>query len=263
MKFSIITATYNREKTIKRSIESTQEQTYKNIELLIIDGISTDKTTSIIQPLLSEDDYFISEKDGGIYDALNKGLKISNGDIIGFMHSDDCFFDKNVIAEVASLFKKTNADIVYGDAIFFNEVNFNKITRYYKSDELSSRNLAWGKMPAHTAMFIKKSVYKKHGYFKTNYKICADYEFLCRISKKDSLKSVYVSRPFVKMQTGGISTGGIRNTIILNREVIRACLENNIYTNLFMVLSKYPSKILQYLKTRNNWIYELSIINWT
>lgn len=252
MKFSIITATYNREKSIKRSIQSTKHQTYKDIELVIVDGLSNDKTLSIIEPLLGKQDQLISEKDNGIYDALNKGIEIASGDIIGFMHSDDIFYDNFVLEKIASVFRESDADIVYGDAVFFKEGNINKTTRYYKSDELSTENLSWGKMPAHTAMFIKKSVYKKYNYFKTNYSICADYEFLCRISKHDSIKSVYTSIPYVKMQTGGISTAGLRNTILLNKEVLRACLENNIYTNIFMIFSKYPSKILQFFKQRNS-----------
>ncbi len=252
MKFSIITATYNREKSIRRSIESTKQQTYKNLELIIIDGLSTDKTLSIVKPLLGDQDILISEKDDGIYEALNKGLEVASGDIIGFMHSDDFFYDNFVLENVAEEFKKSDADIVYGDATFFKEGNINKMIRYYKSDSLSKQNLSWGKMPAHTAMFIKKSVYEKYNHFKTNYRICADYEFLCRISKNNSIKSIYTSNPYIKMQTGGISTGGIKNTIVLNREVLRACLENDIYTNIFMIFSKYPSKILQFLKKRNN-----------
>ncbi len=250
MKFSIITATYNREESIYRSLESVKKQTFKDTELVIIDGLSKDRTLSIIKPLLTDSDICISEKDNGIYDALNKGISNANGDIIGFLHSDDMFFDNYVLEEVASIFDSSDVDIVYGDAVFFKNDNEQRVVRYYNSDKFSTRNLSWGKMPAHTAMFIRKEVYDKYGTFKINYSICADYEFLCRISKHQSLKSTYISKPFVKMQIGGVSTGGIKNTILLNREVLRACLENNIDTNILKILSKYPSKLIQFILPR-------------
>ena len=162
MKFSIITATYNREKTIKRSIESTKSQDYKNVELVMIDGASSDKTVEAAKPYLTKNDILISEKDKGIYDALNKGIENSTGEIIGFLHSDDIFSTKSVLSMIASVFKENDVDLVYGDASFFKGKNINKSIRKYKSDKLSKKNLAWGKMPAHTAMFFKKEIYQRY-----------------------------------------------------------------------------------------------------
>tara|TARA_B100001109_G_C18791375_1_gene440235 strand:- start:201 stop:953 length:753 start_codon:yes stop_codon:yes gene_type:complete len=249
MKFSIITATYNREKTIKRSIESTKSQDYKNVELVMIDGASSDKTVEAAKPYLTKNDILISEKDKGIYDALNKGIENSTGEIIGFLHSDDIFSTKSVLSMIASVFKENDVDLVYGDASFFKGKNINKSIRKYKSDKLSKKNLAWGKMPAHTAMFFKKEIYQRYGYFKTSYKICGDYEFLCRITSRTNIKSLYIPQVFVKMQTKGASTSGFSSTIQLNKEIYKACNENKIYTNYFMIMSKYPSKILQFLRT--------------
>ena len=247
MKISIITATYNRGETIERAIRSVQNQDYDNIELVIVDGASVDDTCSKVMSLLGQNDTFVSEKDKGIYDALNKGINRSSGDVIGFMHSDDMYVDNNVLSRVANIFDD-DVDIVYGDACFFSGSVHTKYTRIYRSNRLTLKNLAWGKMPPHTAMFVKKSVYGRHGLFKTNYSIAGDYEFLCRLMKAADIKAIYLPRLLVKMQNGGVSTGGLSNTILLNREVIRACNENGIYTNLFMIISKYPSKILQFFK---------------
>jgi glycosyltransferase involved in cell wall biosynthesis len=250
LKISVITALFNREKTIARALTTVNNQTYKNIEKVIIDGASTDSSMNIVRPFISDSDICISEKDEGLYDALNKGVALATGDIIAFLHSDDMYFDEFVLEEVAKVFSKTNADIVYGDACFFRKENVNQSIRNYQSDELSKKNLAWGKMPAHTAMFINKKVYKKYGSFKNSYQICADYEYLCRIANDMELKAIYLPQTLVKMQTGGISTGGIKNTILLNKEVLKACLDNNIETNMMMILSKYPSKLLQFIKPR-------------
>ena len=250
MKISVITALFNREKTIARALTTINKQTYKNIEKVIIDGASTDSSMNIIKPFLSDTDIFVSEKDEGLYDALNKGVTLATGDIIAFLHSDDMYFDEFVLEKVASVFSKTNVDIVYGDACFFRKENVNQSIRNYRSDELSKKNLAWGKMPAHTAMFINKKVYKKFGLFKNDYQICGDYEFLCRITNDPELKSIYLPLTLIKMQTGGISTGGIKNTILLNKEVLKACTDNSIKTNMMMIMSKYPSKLLQFIKPR-------------
>lgn len=250
MKFSLITATYNREDTIARSIESIKSQSYSKIQHIVIDGKSTDNSESIIRPLLNDSDIFISESDSGIYDALNKGLKLASGEIVGFLHSDDLYFDKFVIERVAKAFLDTSIDVVYGDAEFFESGNIDTIKRYYKSDKLSVKNLAWGKMPAHPAIFIKRSIYEKIGIFNTSFKIAGDYELLCRLALYPNLKSKYIPEVFVKMQLGGISTRGIKSTILLNKEIYRAIRRNNIYTNIFMLLSKYPFKIMQYFLIR-------------
>ena len=247
LKVSIITAAFNRATTIKRALLSVKSQTYENIQIALIDGASTDETISKAQTILEKTDITISEPDEGIYDALNKGLKISDGEIIGFLHSDDLFYDNDVISKVADVFADDSVDIVYGDACFFSGQNSKKVKRRYRSSELTLKNLAWGKMPAHPSIYIRRRIYDEIGYFETNFKIAGDYEFLCRLAKHKNLKSVYLPYPFVKMQFGGASTSGLSSTILLNKEVLRAIRQNGIYTNLFMVLSKYPSKIMEYL----------------
>jgi glycosyltransferase involved in cell wall biosynthesis len=246
MKISIITATYNRESTILRTLKSIRAQSHLNIQLIVIDGASEDLTIELVKPYLNSGDILISEKDEGIYDALNKGIKVAEGDIVAFLHSDDLFYNSEVISKVVDVFADNAVDVVYGDACFFSGENPFKIRRKYRSSKLTLSNLAWGKMPAHPSIFIKRRVYDEIGHFETNFKIAADYEFLCRLAKQPNIKSVYLPHPFIRMQLGGASTGGLSSTILLNKEVLRALRKNGIYTNLMMVLSKYPSKIMEY-----------------
>ncbi len=248
MKVSVITATYNRDSTIVRALKSIKNQTYTDIQIIVIDGASQDNTLELANSVLGENDILKSEPDNGIYDALNKGLALAEGEIIAFLHSDDLYFNDYVISNIVNVFSDNSVDLVYGDTCFFSELEVMKVKRRYRSNELTERNLAWGKMPAHPAIFIRRRVYKEIGYFKTNYKIAADYEFMCRVIRYSNLKSVYIPSIMVRMQLGGISTNGIRNTILLNKEVYKAIIDNEIYTNIFMLLSKYPSKILEFLR---------------
>ena len=156
--------------------------------------------------------------------------------------------NNKVLSDVAEGFADKSIDVVYGDVSFFHSKDSLKIIRKYKSDNLSRINLAWGKMPAHPAIFIKRELYNEIGLFNTDYNIAADYEFLCRAVNSRPLKALYLPQVLVKMQLGGKSTQGLKNTILLNKEVMKAIKNNGIYTNMFMLLSKYPSKILQFLK---------------
>ena len=246
MKISVITVVRNRVKTIENAINSLKSQTYKNIEYIVIDGASTDGTFELINSTLDSSDIFISEPDLGIYDALNKGLKVASGEIIVFLHSDDIFYDHNVIGNICKRFLEGNYDIIYGDVSFFSPLDFNKIIRKYSSKTLSINNLRWGWMPAHPAMFIRRSIYEHYGYFNINYKIAGDYEFLCRISKSGEIRALKVDEVFIKMSSGGISTSSLRSKIILNLEVLKACRDNGLKTNLLMILLKYPLKFFEF-----------------
>jgi len=249
LKVSVITATYNRDATVVRAISSIKSQTYTDIQVVVIDGASQDDTISLVSPMLDDKDILQSEPDQGIYDALNKGLALAEGEIVAFLHSDDLYFDNNVISKVVGTFSDDSVDVVYGDVCFFSRSSVTKTKRRYRSDKLSKRNLAWRKMPAHPAMFIRRRVYENIGCFETDFNIAADYEFMCRVVQYANLKSVYLSSVLVRMQLGGVSTAGFRSAILLNKEVFRAIRKNGIYTNIFMLLSKYPSKILQFLRT--------------
>ena len=246
MKVSIITATYNREATIERAIKSIRAQSHKDIQLIIIDGASADNTVELVKPYLNFGDVLVSEPDSGIYDALNKGLSHVSGELVAFMHSDDHYFDIDVVAGAVEAVQKNNANVVYGNAEFFSAEEPLQVRRCYRSSKLSLKNLSWGLMPAHPTMFIKSKVYSDVGNFRVDFVIAADYEFLCRLVLYNDLKPIYVNKPLVRMQLGGASTNGLRATIKINREVLRALRINGIYSNIFMVFTKYPTKILQW-----------------
>jgi glycosyltransferase involved in cell wall biosynthesis len=182
-----------------------------------------------------------------MYDAINKGLRVAKGDVIGLLHSDDLFAHDAVVAEIAEQFADRQVDGIYGDAVFFSPVSEQKIVRLYSSAKFSSARLAWGWMPAHPTLYLRSELYKELGEFKTDYAIAADYDYVCRIFLRDRFRILYMPKVLVKMQTGGISTRNWRATIRLNQEVVRACRENGIRTNILKVLSKYPEKLVEML----------------
>lgn len=248
MKVSIITVVYNNVSTIKDAIESVLSQSYHNIEYIVIDGASNDGTVELIQSYQNKIAHFISEKDSGIYDAMNKGLKLASGEIIGILNSDDFYLSNNIIEKVVENFCAYNVDSVFADLIYVNSKNLNKVVRYYDSSYFTPSKFGYGWMPAHPTFFVKRDIYERYGYFKTDYKIAADYELLVRFLSKYQISYFYLKMPLVKMRLGGVSTMNLRSTFILNKEILRACSENGIYSNWFMVLSKYPKKLLGLLK---------------
>ena len=248
MKISIITVVWNNAATIKDAIDSVLTQTYENIEYIVVDGASTDGTVEIVQSYGEKISKFISEKDKGLYDAMNKGIGLSTGDIVGILNSDDFYIANDVIEKVVKEFEEKGVDSVYADLVFVKPENLSKTVRYYDSSHFSPDKFAYGWMPAHPTFFVKREIYEKYGVFKTDYKIAADYELLTRFLGKNKVSYSYIKEPIVKMRIGGASTSGIKSNYILNKEIIRACRENDIYTNWLMVLSKYPKKILGLLK---------------
>jgi glycosyltransferase involved in cell wall biosynthesis len=250
MKISIVTVTYNRKNTIQEVIKSIKSQSYSNIEHLIIDGASTDGSLDVIRKIIPSETIFISEPDDGIYDALNKGIMRSTGDVVGILHSDDVYASDDVLAKVAAEFSYKNVDAVYADAEFFSNGNPDNIIRRYRSNRFNKKKLAWGWMPAHTTIFFRRSVFESFGLYKTDYKIAADLEFVARVFTSKEFKATYVPSIWVKMQIGGVSTSGLRNTILLNREVLRALRENGIKTNLVKIFLRYFLKIFEF-RVRN------------
>jgi glycosyltransferase involved in cell wall biosynthesis len=248
MKVSIITVVYNNQSTISYAIESILNQDYSNIEYIIIDGNSTDGTIEKIQKYAQNITHFISEPDKGIYDAMNKGLKLATGDIIGILNSDDFYASDSIISDVVEGFKQNKVDLVFGDIIFVKPENLNKITRYYSSANFHPRKFAWGWMPAHPSCFLRKEVYEKYGYFKTDYKIAADYEIMTRFMAKFGISYSYIPKVFVKMRTGGVSSANFKSNWILNEEIVRGCRENGIKTNMPKVFLKYFTKIFQLVR---------------
>jgi len=248
MKISVVTAVYNRASTIGHTIDSVASQSYSDAEHIIIDGGSRDGTLDVIERSQNARMIVRSEPDKGIYDALNKGIERAKGDIIGVLHSDDLFAGPGVLEKIAQLFDDPSLDAVYADAAFFNPGKPGKIVRRYDSSRFTPEKIAGGWIPAHTTLFLRRRVFERFGLYRIDYKIAADFEFIARIFSSGTLKAVYVPEVWVQMQMGGISTGGLQSKILLNREVMRACRENNIRTNYAKILSKYPAKLFDYLK---------------
>lgn len=247
MKVSIITATNNSEITIEDCIKSILSQNYLNIEFIIIDNNSSDSTLNIIDRyrLKNKSIRLISESDNGLYEALNKGIKNASGDIIGFLHSDDLFYDCNSVFDVVSCFEGNKYDGVFGDLQYVKKENTNKVIRMWKGCEFQPKLLKRGWMPAHPTLFLKKYVYEKYGKFDTSYKISADYDFMLRILKIKSLKFSYLPKCITKMRVGGASNRNIKNIIQKTMEDYKAVKSNNI-GGFFSILLKNISKIKQF-----------------
>lgn len=247
IKFSVITVSRNNVKTIERSINSVAIQKGVNVEHIIIDGASTDGTLEILKTFQSKFSYMVSEPDNGIYDAMNKGLHYATGDVICFLNSDDFYSSDTVFSRVAIEMERYNLDALMGDVSYFHESNPSRIVRRYRSNRFSPKKLAWGWMPAHPALFLRQEVFQKVGCFRDDYRIAGDFEFIARAFTNFLLRYKYYPDILVRMQLGGVSTGGWSSKIKLNQEMLRACRENGIRTNLPMILSRYPLKFLEML----------------
>lgn len=250
---SLITVTYNSERTLRDTIQSVLNQTYSDIEYIVIDGLSKDCTVDIIreyEPLFQGRLKWKSEKDNGLYDAMNKGISMSTGDIVGIINSDDFYHRRDIISKIVETFQNKKIQAAYGDVRFVNPDNLGKTVRYYSSGSFSLRRFRYGFMPAHPTFFTYRKYFEEFGYYKTDYRIAADYELLVRFLHTHQLKTAYIPLDFMKMRTGGISTASIKSNIILNKEIVRACSENGIWTCMPLLFLKYFIKIFELFLTK-------------
>lgn len=245
MKVSIITATFNSSAHIADCVKSVNDQTYRDIEHIIIDGASKDNTLDIVDGIPNRVGRIISEPDKGIYDAMNKGIQAATGDIIGILNSDDFFTSDDVIQTVVDSFKNNDIDASYGDVHFVSPDNLSKSVRYYSSSVFKPSLFRFGFMPAHPSFYMKKECYDKYGLYALDYKIASDYDLLIRILYKEKINYKYIKKDFVTMRTGGVSTENFNSRVTLNKEIVRACRKYGIYTNLFMLSLKYLYKIFE------------------
>jgi glycosyltransferase involved in cell wall biosynthesis len=243
LKVSIITVSFNSAKTIADTIESVLSQDFPEIEYIIVDGNSSDDTVKIIRQYENRISKWISEKDQGMYDAMNKGIAMATGDVIGILNSDDVYMNNHVISDLMALLEKKKAQVVFADLILVDQNDDNKVLRYYDSGHFHPDKFRYGWMPAHPTVFVRRELYQAVGKFSTTYQIAADYEMLIRMLAIQKAPYAYFPKPVVRMRSGGASTAGISRNWILNKEIVRACKENGIYSNMAMLLLKLPYKL--------------------
>ena len=248
MKISVITVCYNSASTLARALQSVADQDWPKTEHIVIDGASADGTAEIIEHFRPRLAHVVSEPDNGIYDAMNKGLDRASGDIICFLNADDQYAYPQVLSRVAAQMQEQDLDALMGDVGFFHEHDPKRMIRRYRSDRFHPNRLAWGWMPAHPALFLSRAVVQRVGRFKTDYRIAGDFEYIVRAFHNHALRYRHLPEVLVQMQTGGASTNGWGSKILLNREVLRACRENGVQTNMLKILFKYPEKILEYFQ---------------
>jgi glycosyltransferase involved in cell wall biosynthesis len=248
--FSVITTSRNSSVTIKCAIDSVRAQTKESIEYIIVDGESIDGTVDIVKSYGSQISSFVSEPDAGIYDAINKGIRMATGEIVGVLHSDDFFYDDRVLERVAEAFADENTDAVFGDVRFVKPNNLDKTVRYYSSAKFRIDEFKYGQMPAHPSFYVRRELFEKLGYYKTDYKIAADFELMLRFLYVHKVRFRYLDMPLVTMRTGGASTKSLLSNITINREVLRACRENGLNTDYLRIYSKYFFKVFQLFNRR-------------
>ena len=246
MKISIITATFNSAATIRDTLQSIASQQYSNIEHIIIDGLSNDGSLDIVKefPHVSK---VISEKDKGIYDAMNKGISLATGDVIGILNSDDIYTGPEVISTVAKTFSDINVKTSYADLQYVRSDNLNKVVRTWRSGNFSKRNFYYGWMPPHPTFFVRKEVYDKVGLFNISLRSAADYELMLRILIKHGITVHYIPRVIVKMRAGGMSNASFKNRITANKEDRLAWKLNDLEPHFFTLYAKPFRKISQFL----------------
>jgi glycosyltransferase involved in cell wall biosynthesis len=242
-KVSIITVCFNSAKTIRDTIESVLSQDYPDIEYIVIDGGSNDQTLEIVKEYADRIAIIVSETDNGIYDAMNKGIALASGDVVGMLNSDDVYINEHAVSELMKTMQDAHSDSVFADLVIVDPENLNKVLRYYDSSYFNPSKFRFGWMPAHPTFFVKKALYDKVGPYSLDYQISADYEMLIRLLWVQKASYAYLQKPVVRMRYGGASTADLSRNLLLNREIVQACRANGIYTNLFLVLLKIPAKL--------------------
>jgi len=251
MKISIITVVFNSQETIAKAIDSVLSQSYDNIEYIIVDGGSKDGTLDIIKSYGAKISKLISEPDKGIYDAMNKGIRLATGEVVGTLNSDDFLADNDVVSRIASFFSSDgNLQAVYSDVLFVQRDDVSKPIRYYSSSKFSPFMFRFGIQPAHPTFYVKKGLFEKLGFYRPDLEIAGDFELLLRLMYVYKIRALYIRDLWVKMRVGGISTSGFKSIIKLNNEILFACKVNNIFTNRLMIYSKYLVKWWGFIQAR-------------
>lgn len=247
MKVSIITVVFNGASTLNSCIDSVLAQNYDSIEYIIIDGKSKDQTADIVKSYGNRIDKFVSESDKGIYDAMNKGVALATGDVIGILNADDFYADNTVISDIVQAMKSNNADGAYGDLQYVDATDLNKVKRNWKSGSYQKGSFITGWMPPHPTFFVKKSLYDKHGSFRLDLGSAADYELMLRLIHKSGITLAYVPKVLVKMRAGGVSNSNVSNRIAANKNDRLAWKINGLKPKFYTLWLKPLRKVLQFI----------------
>lgn len=253
MKVSVITASFNSAATLSGTMETVLMQTYPDIEYIVIDGASTDGTVDIIkqyEPRFKGRLRWISEKDSGIYDAMNKGLAMATGDIVGVLNSDDLYYDERVVADIVETFKKNDVESIYGDLVFVEANNTNHIVRTWKGSQHTPGAFLRGWHPAHPTFYARRSCYERFGNFDTSLAISSDFDLMLRFIEKHHISNLYIPRNIIWMRAGGESNGSLRRILRGNRNILRSFRKNGFNVSWFYLLRRWTPKAWNILKTK-------------
>ena len=247
MKISIITVTFNAEHFLENCINSVLQQNYPHIEYIVVDGLSTDGTKDILKGYSDRISRVISEKDKGMYDALNKGIAMATGDVVGLLNADDFFASNDVVSKIAEAFTANKADILYGDLWYVDQQDTEKPLRKWRSKPYKHGMFQWGWMPAHPTFYVRRELFEKYGNYRLDLGSACDYELMIRFMHKYKLKSVYLSKLMVKMRAGGMSNSSLENRRKANKADLKAMKINGIKFPRLAAFLKPVRKIPQFL----------------
>ena len=252
MKISLITATYNSAETLRDTMQSVLNQAFKDVDYIIVDGGSKDTTMDIVkefEPKFEGRLRWVSEKDKGIYDAMNKGVKMAQGNIVGILNSDDFFASDHVLEKVNDAFTENPAiDGIYADVRYVDWNDTSKKVRMFSGKDFKREKLCWGKMPPHPSFYVKRECYDKFGLYSLDYPICADYDMFVKMIWEGNINTLYINDVFVNMRSGGTSSNGIKVHKKIMKERMLCVREHKMPSNFFMQISRYIEKIFSFWK---------------
>lgn len=264
MKISLITVSFNSAATIRDTFESVLAQSYSDYEYIVIDGLSKDATVDIIkeyEPKFSGRMRWISEKDSGLYDAMNKGIKMATGDVVGILNSDDFFTDSTVLETVNRSFEQNQPDAVYGDVCYVKADNTDILDRYYSSKKFKRWKMRIGLIPAHPTFYAKRELFDKLGVYRTDYKIAADFDLLLRFIFVNKIKTFYIEKCLVTMRSGGVSNGSLKVHTRIMKEHLRSFREVGYHTNVFLLSLRYWGKVYDLLAAKISMAFNKKSLN--